>query len=59
MKVIKPLLNIMLFCMYVTDSVIIFWHLSDSNSNIVNIFQEDEEDNKENWTMLKVLRCVL
>ncbi|XP_060565552.1 chromatin assembly factor 1 subunit B-like [Ruditapes philippinarum] len=37
------------------DSVIIFWKLSETSS-INNIFQEDEEDNKENWAMLKVLR---
>ncbi|XP_053396041.1 chromatin assembly factor 1 subunit B-like [Mercenaria mercenaria] len=37
------------------DSVIIFWKLSETCS-VNNIFQEDEEDNKENWGMLKVLR---
>ncbi|WAR09325.1 CAF1B-like protein [Mya arenaria] len=38
------------------DSVIIFWKLSETEAPSVNIFQEDEEDNKENWCMLKILR---
>lgn len=37
------------------DSVIIFWKLNDASAN-TNIFQEEEEDNKENWCMQKCLR---
>ncbi|VDI38219.1 chromatin assembly factor 1 subunit B [Mytilus galloprovincialis] len=38
------------------DSVIVFWKLSDVPVPQNNIFNEDEEDNKENWTPFKMLR---
>lgn len=38
------------------DSVIVFWKLSDTPVPQNNIFNEDEEDNKENWTAYKMLR---
>lgn len=38
------------------DSVIVFWKLSDTPVPQNNIFQEDEEDNKENWVAYKMLR---
>ncbi|XP_021360703.1 chromatin assembly factor 1 subunit B-like [Mizuhopecten yessoensis] len=38
------------------DSVIIFWKLSDQSTPANSIFQEEEEDNKENWVTHKVLR---
>jgi len=44
------------YCDCVSDSVIIFWKLSETETPSVNIFQEDEEDNKENWCMHKCLR---
>lgn len=38
------------------DSVIVFWKLSDTPVPQNNIFQEEEEDNKENWVAYKMLR---
>ncbi|XP_064618351.1 chromatin assembly factor 1 subunit B-like [Liolophura sinensis] len=38
------------------DSVIILWKLNDSTPPAGNIFQEDEEDNKETWSTVKILR---
>ncbi|KAK3585670.1 hypothetical protein CHS0354_020236 [Potamilus streckersoni] len=38
------------------DCVIVFWKLSDSQATGNNIFQEEDEDNKESWITQKVLR---
>lgn len=38
------------------DAVIIFWKFSDQSTPANSIFQEEEEDNKENWVTHKVLR---
>ncbi|KAJ8314824.1 hypothetical protein KUTeg_006974, partial [Tegillarca granosa] len=38
------------------DAVIMIWKLSDVSTPVNNIFQEDEEDNKETWVTFKVLR---
>lgn len=36
-----------------------FWKLSDTPVPQNNIFQEEEEDNKENWVAYKMLRFVI
>ncbi|XP_062599442.1 chromatin assembly factor 1 subunit B-like [Saccostrea cucullata] len=38
------------------DEVVILWKLSDSTANPGNLFQEDDEDNKETWVTCKVFR---
>ncbi|XP_050390036.1 chromatin assembly factor 1 subunit B [Patella vulgata] len=38
------------------DGVIILWKLSDTPTPVNNIFQDEDEDNKETWVTQKVLR---
>ncbi|KAL5010500.1 hypothetical protein ScPMuIL_012805 [Solemya velum] len=38
------------------DSVIVFWKLNESTLPANNIFQEEDEENKENWVAGRMLR---
>nr|XP_022291459.1 chromatin assembly factor 1 subunit B-like isoform X1 [Crassostrea virginica] len=38
------------------DEVVIIWKLSDSSVNPGNLFQDEDEDNKENWVTCKIFR---
>ena len=38
------------------DSVIMIWKLNESAPPPNNIFAEDEQDNKESWSLFKILR---
>ena len=40
---------------FISDNAVILWTLSEQSSS-ENIFQEDEEENKESWSLVKVLR---
>lgn len=41
---------------FFTDEVVIIWKLSDSSVNPGNLFQDEDEDNKENWVTCKIFR---
>lgn len=38
------------------DEVVIIWKLSDASVNPGNLFQDEDEDNKENWVACKIFR---
>lgn len=41
---------------YFVDEVVIIWKLSDASVNPGNLFQDEDEDNKENWVACKIFR---
>jgi len=40
------------------DYSVLLWKMNDNPPPANNIFQDEEEDNKETWTVFKVLRFV-
>ena len=40
------------------DSVILLWRLNETQAPINSLFAEEEQDNKETWSVFKSLRYV-